>query len=152
MQKTAIKHRSQCPISYSLDIFGDKWSLLVLRDILFYDRRRFSDFMPTERIATNILTDRLHKLEATGIIAKERDPKLKNKFIYSATPKGASLMPLLIEMTLWGLEHDPGSLASQEFIARSQSEKPKVVREVTRAIKRGNFNTYRRQKMGIDPR
>lgn len=151
MQNFEFNRRSNCPVSFTLDMFGDKWTLLVLRDIMFYDRTRFSDFMPRERIATNILSDRLNKLEAAGLIAKERDPKLKNQFIYSATPKGESLLPLLIEMTLWGLEYDPESLASKEFIKRSQDEKPKVIREITRAIKRGNFAKYRSEKMGINP-
>ncbi len=130
-------------------MFGDKWTLLVLRDIMFYQRTRFSDFMPVERIATNILTDRLGKLEAAGIITKERDLELKNQFIYSVTPKGKALLPLLVEMTLWGLEYDPESLASKEFVERSRAEKTKVTREIHRAIERSDFTTYRSKKMGI---
>ena len=121
MPDTTHGRRSNCPISFTLDAFGDKWTLLVLRDIMFYDRTRFSDFMPVERIATNILADRLGKLEAAGMITKERGANLKNQFIYSVTPKGKSLLPLLIEMTLWGLEHDPESLASKEFVERARN-------------------------------
>lgn len=149
MQNNEFKRRSNCPISFSLDVFGDKWTLLVLRDIMFYHRTRFSDFMPTERIATNILTDRLNKLESGGIITKNRDPKLKNQFVYGVTQKGQELLPLLVEMTLWGLEHDPESLASKEFVERAKNEKTKVVREIGRAIKRGDFAAYRSDKMGI---
>jgi len=145
------KRRSDCPISFSLDIFGDKWALLVLRDIMFYDRRRFSDFMPRERIATNILTNRLAKLEAAGIITKQRDTKAGTRYVYEATPKGQALLPLLVELTLWGLENDPQSLASTEFIQRSQHEKPKVIREINRSVKRKTFAQYRSQKMGINP-
>lgn len=152
VENLEFKRRSNCPITFTLDVFGDKWTLLVLRDIMFYNRTRFSDFIPSERIATNILAHRLQKLEAAEIITKTRDPKLKNQFIYSATPKGQSLLPLLIEMTLWGLEYDPESLASPEFVERSRTEKAKVTREITRAIKRGNFTAYRIAEMGIDPR
>lgn len=152
MPDTTNSRRSSCPISFTLDAFGDKWTLLVLRDIMFYDRTRFSDFMPVERIATNILADRLSKLEAAGIITKERDTNLKNQFIYSVTPKGKSLLPLLIEMTLWGLEYDSESLASKEFIERARNEKTKVVREISRAIEQGAFVAYRSKKMGIDPK
>lgn len=152
MSNTTGSRRSNCPISFTLDSFGDKWTLLVLRDIMFYDRTRFSDFMPMERIATNILADRLSKLEAAGIITKERDVNLKNQFVYSVTQKGRSLLPLLIEMTLWGLEHDPESLASEEFVARSRNEKPKVIREISRAIEQGDFPAYRSKKMGINPK
>jgi DNA-binding HxlR family transcriptional regulator len=152
MQNIEFKRRSNCPISFTLDAFGDKWTLLILRDIMFYDRTRFSDFMPMERIATNILADRLSKLEATGVITKERDPKLRNQYVYKVTPTGQSLLPLLIEMTLWGLEHDPESLASRDFIERARDNKPKVTREIARAIKRGSFSAYRSEKMGIDPK
>jgi DNA-binding HxlR family transcriptional regulator len=152
MSRILINRRSQCPISFSLDVFGDKWSLLVLRDIMFYKRTRFSAFMPVEHIATNILSDRLNKLESAGLITKDHDLKVKNQYLYNATHKGWSLLPLLTEMTLWGLEHDPESLASREFIERIQKEKAKVVREIARAIKRGNFATYRREAMGIDPK
>jgi DNA-binding HxlR family transcriptional regulator len=152
MPDTTHGRRSNCPISFTLDAFGDRWTLLVLRDIMFYDRTRFSDFMPVERIATNILADRLSKLEAAGMITKERDANLKNQFIYSVTPKGKSLLPLLIEMTLWGLEHDPESLASKEFVERARNEKTKVVREISRAIERGSFPEYRSKKMGINPK
>jgi DNA-binding HxlR family transcriptional regulator len=152
MPNIEINRRSNCPISFTLDAFGDKWTLLVLRDIMFYDRTRFSDFMPVEQVATNILADRLSKLETMGMVTKERDPKLKNQFIYQATPVGQSLLPVLVEMTLWGLEHDPESLASKEFLERAQDEKAKVTREITRAVKRGNFTAYRSEKMGINPR
>ena len=151
MPNIAVKRRSSCPISFSLDIFGDKWTLLILRDIMFYNRTRFSDFMPIERIATNILTDRLSKLETAGILTKERDSKLKNQFVYSVTSKGEALLPLLVEMTLWGLEYDPESLASKEFVARIRDEKAKVTREISRAIKRSKFSMYRSEEMGINP-
>lgn len=149
MHNNQIKRRSSCPISFSLDVFGDKWSLLILRDIMFYDRTHFRDFAPHEHIATNILADRLSKLEAMGFIDKQRDPKLKNQYIYSATDKGKTLLPLLIEMTLWGLEYDPESLASEAFIARAQKEKQKVAREITRSIERNEFAYYRSSEMGI---
>jgi len=149
MENIQIKRRSHCPISFSLDIFGDKWSLLILRDIMFYNRTHFRDFAPHEHIATNILSDRLGKLEAMNLINKQQDPKLKNQYVYSVTPMGETLLPLLTEMTLWGLEHDPESLASEAFVARAQTEKQKVVREITRSIERNAFADYRSREMGI---
>ena len=146
-----IKRRSDCPISFSLDIFGDKWTLLILRDIMFYNRRRFSDFTPQEHMATNILSDRLTKLEAVGLIAKLRDPTTKNQYVYDVTPASKTLLPLLIEMTLWGLEHDPESLASKNFIKRAENERTKVSREINRSIQRGKFADYRSHVMGINP-
>jgi DNA-binding HxlR family transcriptional regulator len=145
------KRRSNCPVSFSLDVFGDKWTLLILRDIMLYQRKRFSDFMPNEKIATNVLADRLAKLELADIISKQRDARLKNQYIYDVTPKGEQLLPIIVEMTLWGLEHDPQSLASTEFVERSRDEKPKVIREINRSIKRKKFATYRSEFMGINP-
>lgn len=124
---------------------------MILRDIMFYDRFRFSDFMPRERIATNILANRLSKLESLDIIEKQRDNKLKNQYIYSVTPKGEALLPQLINMTLWGLEYDPESLASKDFIERVRDDKQNVVREITRAIKSGKFANYRSRHMGVNP-
>lgn len=149
MNNSFIKRRSSCPISFSLDVFGDKWSLLILRDIMFYNRIHFRDFAPQEHIATNILTDRLSKLESMGFIDKQRDPKLKNQFIYSATDMGKTLLPLLVEMTLWGLEYDPESLASEAFVAGAHDKKQQVVREITRSIERNEFADYRSTVMGI---
>jgi DNA-binding HxlR family transcriptional regulator len=144
-----IKHRSDCPISFGLDIFGDKWTLLIVRDIMFYNRRRFSDFTPNEHIATNILADRLDRLETHGIIEKARDTERKNQYIYSVTKKGESLLPTLIDITLWGLQHDPYTPASEKFIAKIKSEPRQLASEITEAIKGGTFTEYRRNHMGI---
>jgi DNA-binding HxlR family transcriptional regulator len=143
------KRRSDCPISISLDIFGDRWSLLILRDIMFYNRTRFSDFAPREHIATNILTDRLHRLEDEGIIEKHQDSAYRNQYLYQVTGKGKELLPALIELTLWGLQYDPQSLASSGFVKRAQTEKRSVVREMVRSIERGEFTEYRRKEIGI---
>jgi DNA-binding HxlR family transcriptional regulator len=144
-----IKRRSDCPISFGLDIFGDKWSLLILRDIMFYNRTRFKDFAPQEHIATNILTDRLNRLEKAGLISKRQDPKLKNQNIYSVTKQGKELLPTLIEMTLWGLQYDPNTLASEDFVQRLKSEKRQLALEVTQAIDENAFLKYRQDEMGI---
>lgn len=143
------ERRSDCPISFGLDLFGDRWTLLILRDILFFGRTRFSDFAPQERIATNILADRLDRLETAGVLAKRRDEELKNQFIYSVTEKGAALLPTLIELTLWGLQHDPETLASKTFLKRATAERDVVTREITQAIESGTFVEYRKKKMGI---
>ena len=137
-----IKRRGPCPISYGLDIFGDKWSLLILRDIMFYGRTRYSDFASSpERIATNILADRLDTLERSGIICKRRDTKLRNQFIYSVTPKGKDLLPVLIEMTLWGVRYDTKTPASKKFIRRAQKDKNRLTADIEKSIRSGTFRT-----------
>lgn len=148
-QNSTRPRRSDCPISFGLDLFGDKWTLLILRDIMFYQRRRFSDFAPQERIATNILADRLSRLESEGLIEKQRDEELRNQFIYSVTDKGRALLPTLVEMTLWGLEYDDETPASQAFLKRLQTDRRAVAREITRAVQNGAFAAYRKTEMGI---
>jgi DNA-binding HxlR family transcriptional regulator len=145
------KRRSDCPISFGLDIFGDKWTLLILRDIMFYHRTRFSDFTPQEQIATNILADRLSRLEALDIIEKRRDTERKNQYIYSITQKGKDLLPTLIDMTLWGLRYDPKSLANEDFVERIRLEPRQLVLEIAEAIESNTFTDYRRDHMGINP-
>lgn len=96
------KKRSDCPISSSLDVWGDKWSLLIVRDLMFSKQCTYGDFLKSdEKIATNILASRLLMLEQNGIITKQEHPESKVKVLYKLTEKGIDLMPLLIEINLW---------------------------------------------------
>jgi DNA-binding HxlR family transcriptional regulator len=98
-----INYRSDCPISCSLDIWGDKWSLLIIRNMMFYDLNTYGEFLNApEKIATNILADRLQKLEEAGLITKEEHPESKAKIFYKLTPMGISLLPVMTEISLWG--------------------------------------------------
>ncbi len=109
--------RSKCPISSGLDIIGDKWSLLIIRDMLFSNKKTFKDFSSSEEcIATNILTSRLKLLEELKIIRKSKLEGNKKSNIYSLTEKGINLLPLIAEITLW----------SNEFIRELH---PKMIRE-----------------------
>ena len=97
-----IKKRSDCPISSSLDIWGDKWSLLIVRDLLFAKHCTYGDFLKSdEKIATNILASRLQMLETNGIITKQDHPESKAKVLYQLTPKGVDLLTVMIEINLW---------------------------------------------------
>ena len=101
-------HRSECPISLALEIVGDRWSMLVLRDLILRRGQRYTDFLASpEGISTNILAERLARLEDCGLISKSRDPKNKRQFLYTATRKGRDLSPVLLAMVRWGLKHDP---------------------------------------------
>lgn len=143
------QRRSECPIAFGLDLFGDKWTLLVLRDMLFYKVTRFSDFAVREGIASNILAERLARLEAADIITKERDQTLKNQNIYHITTKGRQLLPVLVEMSAWGLLNDEQTPASKEFLQRLATQRQQVIGEITRAVEDGTFNEYRGQEMGV---
>jgi DNA-binding HxlR family transcriptional regulator len=104
-------HRSDCVINQTLEVLGDQWTLLVIRDIVFVDRRHFRELLTKslEGIASNILADRLRKLVEQGIVTKSDDPTHKQKAIYSLTEKGIALVPLLLEMAAWGDEYLPAS-------------------------------------------
>jgi DNA-binding HxlR family transcriptional regulator len=94
-------------VATSLDIFGDKWSLLVIRDLLFTENRRFGDFAGAdEEIATNVLAERLERLECEGLIRRDPDPADGRKFVYGLTPKGLDLAPMMLEMIIWAARHE----------------------------------------------
>ena len=102
------KKRSDCPISCSLDIWGDKWSLLIIRDLMFSKKCRYSDFLKSEEgIATNILATRLQALEENKIIEKSDEPDSKSKGYYKLTQMGIDLLPILIEIDLWSEKYFP---------------------------------------------
>jgi len=94
--------RSDCPLNFGLEIFGDKWSLLIIRDLMFFGKRYFGEFLTSEEcISTNILAERLAMLEKEKIIKKEKDPSHKQKLIYRLTEKGIDLAPVIISIGLW---------------------------------------------------
>lgn len=98
--------KSYCPINQALEVFGDKWTLLVIRDIMFDGKRYFREMLASEeKIASNILTDRLNKLEEFGILIKTKDPNHKQKNVYSLTEKGIDLMPVMIQVAHWSTKH-----------------------------------------------
>ncbi|SRR6266702_646091 len=143
--------RSECPIAFGLDLFGDKWTLLILRDMLFYKITRFSDFAVRESISTNILAERLSRLENAGIITKEQDKTLKNQNIYYITDKGRDLLPILIEMSAWGLQYDEQTPVSKTFVRRLATQRKQIAEEITDAVKNDTFEEYRGRAMGVDP-
>jgi DNA-binding HxlR family transcriptional regulator len=106
-RKPRPSRRSGCPISIALEIFGDSWSLLIVRDLMFKNMSTFNEFLAAgEGIASNILTDRLAKLEASGIISKTPDEADARRFRYRLTEKGIDLAPVLVEIVLWSAQYE----------------------------------------------
>lgn len=103
--------RSGCPINLTLEILGDRWSLLIIRDMIFGNKRHFREFLlkSQEGIASNILADRLKRLLEQGIISKADNPLHKQKAVFSLTEKGIELLPVLAQMSAWGLKYLPVS-------------------------------------------
>lgn len=125
------QRRSDCPISHALDLLGDKWTLLVIRDMLFKQKRRFGQFAESEeKISTNILADRLARLEAERFVTKEADPENGRQVVYTLTSKALDLAPLLIEMILWSAKYDPRSAANRAFIRKARSDREQLVMDV----------------------
>jgi DNA-binding HxlR family transcriptional regulator len=105
------EHRSGCPINLTLEVLGDRWSLIVIRDIMFGNRRHFRQLMTLsdEGIASNVLADRLKRLLGTGLLSKSDNPAHKQKAVYSLTEAAIQLVPLLVQMGAWGRRHTPAS-------------------------------------------
>ena len=103
--------RSGCPINLTLEMLGDRWTLIVIRDVMFGDRRHYGDLLrlSEERIASNILADRLTRLVRLGLLSRAPDPSHKQKAIYSLTEASIQLVPLLAHMGAWGRRHTPAS-------------------------------------------
>jgi len=100
---TASEPRSYCPINLSLEVFGDSWSLLVLRDMMFAGKRHFRELLQSdERISSNILADRLARLVEQGLLTRSEDPTHKQKAIYSLTEKSITLLPVVVQIGAWG--------------------------------------------------
>jgi DNA-binding HxlR family transcriptional regulator len=129
-QRTRAKILSGCPIDYALEIFGDRWSLLVLRDLLVRRKRHFREIMESdEGIASNILAARLKKLEAWGLVARRPDPASKRQIVYAATAKGRELIPVLVEIAIWSAKHDPHTKVNAAYIRRARRDRERVARE-----------------------
>ena len=112
--------RSACPLTNTLDLIGDKWTLLIIRDMLFLKKKSFNEFLESpEGIATNILTERLKRLEDSGIISKRPYQKTPVRHEYILTSRGEELRPLLMEMIRWGNTHIEGTIVPpRKFLAQ----------------------------------
>lgn len=118
--------RSGCPLNASVEMLGDRWSLLLIRDMMLRGSSTFKEFLNTyEKIATNILTDRLRRLEEYGIIAAHPDPADGRKQIYMLTEKGIDLAPVLTEMVLWAAAHE--ETGNQALVQQMRKDKQKFI-------------------------
>ena len=126
------KYRSGCPVSISLEMFGDRWSLLIIRDLTVRGYRTFKEFQSAgEGIATNILADRLRKLRAAGFIVTETTETDGRKVNYRLTEKGIDLAPVLLELLIWGARHEETGTPCG-VIAKMAENREEVLAEVRR--------------------
>jgi DNA-binding HxlR family transcriptional regulator len=130
-----IKKRSDCPVSCSLDIWGDKWSLLIIRDLLNAKECTYGDFLKSpERIATNILASRLQVLEENKIIVKMKHPDSKAKVLYMLTAKGIDLLPIIIEINLWAEKYYTIPEAQKEILIEVKKDKEGFIKKTMKYL------------------
>ena len=123
--------KSDCPINFALEIFGDKWTLLIVRDLMFKGKHYYGEFMQSEeKMATNLLADRLSQLEQYGIVTKNIDEKHKSKQFYKLTQKGIELLPILTEIILWSSKYDSLTATDKEFVKRAKEDRENLFNEV----------------------
>ncbi len=134
-----ITRRSNCPISYALDFVGDKWVLLILRDMALQGKRFYKDFLDSEEgMATNVLADRLKMLESAGIIESKRYEKVKTMKVYSLTEKGKALIPALMELWIWGSVYDSETATTPEFLNQVQADKAAAINHIIAGLDEHN--------------
>ena len=142
------EQRSGCPINLTLEVVGDKWSLLVIRDMIFGNRRHFRELLTRseEGIASNILADRLKRLTGQGIISRADDPTHRQKAIYSLTEQGIELLPILAQMSVWGRKYLP---VTEELSIRArllEEGGPKLWAEFMQELRETHLGVKRRRK------
>jgi DNA-binding HxlR family transcriptional regulator len=148
-KKAAPNRRSGCPLNASVEMLGDRWSLLILRDMMLRGYSAFNEFLHSdEKIATNILSDRLRRLESYGIISSEQDPSDGRKTIYTLTDKGIDLAPVMAEMVLWAARHE--ETGNQALVRQMRTDKEQLLADVRKRWEEKRWGTTSRTQFLAD--
>src|SRR5438445_639167 len=140
--KKKPQRRSSCPVNVSLEIFGDRWSLLIIRDLMLRSYRTYKEFLSSdEGIATNILAERLQRLEAAGIITTSRDAEDRRKVVYRLTEKGIDLAPILVELIFWSAQHEETG-SPHAAIRRMRAKRAQFLAEIRRNWEEGGTEVF----------
>jgi DNA-binding HxlR family transcriptional regulator len=130
-RSSKAERRSECPLSIALEIFGDRWTLLILRDLMFKKLKTFKEFLESgEEIATNVLADRLQRLLEQGIVTSERSASDARIVTYTPTPKGLDLLPVLVEIVLWSARYEK-TAAPAKLIERISKDRGGFIKEIS---------------------
>lgn len=131
-------NKSHCPINFSLETFGDHWSLLIIRDIVYFGKKTYGEFIESEEgISSNILASRLAHLEQKGILLKKPHETDKRKEVYLLSEKGLDLIPILLEMAGWGAKYDPETDAPQSWIYAVNADRGSMIRLIRNTVQSG---------------
>jgi DNA-binding HxlR family transcriptional regulator len=126
----------QCPIDYAMQVFGDRWTLIVLRDLMLAGRRHYRDLAAAkEGIATNILAARLRKLEAAGLVVRRADPSDKRRIFYALTDKALDLIPVLLEISRWSAKYDRRTAAPTSLVERFDRDRELLIEDLVAAAR-----------------
>lgn len=139
--RTVVKradNKSHCPVNYALESFGDPWSLLVVRDIVFFGKKTYGEFLGSaESISTNILASRLASLEKNGILVRRPDPSDGRRESYSLSDKGLDLIPVVLEMCAWSARHDRCAAVPPAFVRAMRTDRERVVDLIRQVVSAG---------------
>lgn len=126
-----MKMRSHCPTNFAVEHFGDKWSLLIIRDLMFKQKRHYNSFFESdEKVSTSVLGDRLKTLEASGIITKGADESKKSRIKYSLTQKGIDMLPFMVDMIVWSGTYDVETEAPQDFLNEATNNREALLTSI----------------------
>lgn len=136
-----MKIRSHCPINFTLEHFGDKWSLLIIRDLMFKEKRHYNEFLESdEKVSTSVLGDRLKMLEENEIISKGVDVVKKSRIKYSLTKKGIDMLPVLIDMIIWGGFYDDKTEAGKVFLAQATKNREYLISSIQEKLEKEHLS------------
>jgi DNA-binding HxlR family transcriptional regulator len=134
MKRKLPARRSDCPIACALDLIGDKWTLIVLRDLIMVRKRYFQELLEgNDGIATNILASRLKLLEAAGLVTRRADPAQARRVIYAPTEKALDLLPVLIELMRWSMTYNSRSSAPPQLVRRLAEDRDGLIAQLRAA-------------------
>ncbi len=132
-----MKIRSHCPINYAVEHFGDKWSLLIIRDLMFKQKRHYNEFFESdEKVSTSVLGDRLKMLENSGIICKGVDDVKKSRIKYSLTRKGIDMLSFMIDMIVWSGFYDKHTEAGNDFIVQATKDRDNLIATIQEKLEK----------------
>jgi DNA-binding HxlR family transcriptional regulator len=127
---TRRARKSDCPIHFALTVFGDAWTLLIIRDLMFKGRSSYTEFLRAEEgIATNVLADRLARLEEDEVIERVTPGEGREAKRYRLTPKGVDLLPVMLDLIDWSAKHDPDTAVGESFVRRLRRDRAGVEQE-----------------------
>jgi len=132
--------RSHCPINYAVEHFGDKWSLLIIRDLMFKGKRHYNEFFESdEKVSTSVLGDRLKQLEEAGIISKGTDDVKKSRIKYSLTQKGIAMLPLMVDMIAWSGDFDKDTEAGKDFLVQANNSREHLLSTIKEELEKDHL-------------